>query len=196
MKLLMATALIATVGLGSMQGADRDRERGGFEDRRKGGNSPGGGMQSIMQEMNEEQRAAMREMFMEMRESGQGLMQKIQRHRAELQELMSARTINEKAIRDKVMAVAKLEADSMIMRAKAFAKLRDAGVDEKVLKMMMSRSGGSQGGQRGGMSRGGGSDRFQRGGDRGGFGDRPERGPREGSKEGADSKKRRPEFDQ
>jgi len=195
MKLLMATALIATVGMGSMQGADRDRERGGLDERRKGGNSSAVGMQSIMQNMNEEQRTAMREMFMEMRDSGQGLMQKTQRHRTELQELMSARIINEKAIRAKVMAIAELEADSMIMRAKAFSKLRDAGVDENLLKMMMSRMGGGQSGQRSGMSRGGGSARFQRGGDRGGFGDRPERRPREGSKEGADSKQRRPEFD-
>lgn len=197
-NLLMAAALTAAVGMSSVEGAERDRERGGSDDRRRGGNFGGrGDRPNFMQDMSQEQQQAMREVFMEMREKGQGTMQKIQRHRQELQELVGARTINEKAIRDKVMAIAELEADATIMRAKAFAKLRDAGVDESVLKMLTARMGGGQGMQRGGqgMQRGGG-DRFQRGGGRGGFGDRPQGRPREGSKEDAKSKSRRPEFDQ
>ena len=151
-----------------------------------------------MQNMSEEGRRAMMEAFREIREGGQDLTIKQQKLRRELAGLITSGEVNEKAIREKVMAIAEVEADMTVMRAKMFAKMKDAGVSEEVLKLMASRMGGQQRGPGGpggeGMRRGG------VGGERGGFsregfGSRDRR-PERGKPDEAESKKRRPEFEQ
>ena len=151
-----------------------------------------------MQNMSEEGRRAMMEAFQEIRSSGQELQQQSMRLKKELGQMLVSGEVDEKAIRNKVMAIAELDADMMVMRAKMFAKMKDAGVPEETLKMMAARFGGSQpGGMRGGqggegMRRGGLGGREGSGRDGGFGGRRPERAaPAEG-----DAKKRRPEFEQ
>lgn len=199
----VAAALFA-VGSISISAAEREGrggregERGSFGDRRQGS----GGRASFMQGMSEEGRRAMMEAFREIREGGQELTSKQSKLRRELAAMITSGEVDEKAIRNKVMAIAEVEADMTIMRAKMFAKMKEAGVSDEVLKMMASRMGGAgprgPGGQGGeGMRRGGfGGDRggFSREG-RSGFGDR-DRGRSEREKPDAEEgKKRRPEFE-
>ncbi len=199
--LLLATALFATVGSCAVSGADRDRERGrgergagrgGFGDR-----PSADGRADFMQNMSEEARNAIREAFMEIRKSGgQELQEKSARMRRELGELITSGKVDEKAIRNKVMAIAEIDVDVTVMRAKMFAKMKEAGVSDQMLKMMAARMGG-------GRPPSGESARGQMGG-RGGFGERGGREgfsgrgrpERDGGRPEADGKKRRPEFEQ
>jgi Spy/CpxP family protein refolding chaperone len=195
----LATALLVTVGKSAVSGADRDRERGERGEGRGGfGDRPSTeGRANFMRNLSEEARQAMREAFMEIRKSGgQELQEKSARMRRELGGLITSGKVDEKAIRSRVMAIAEIDADVMVMRAKMFAKMKEAGVSDEMLKMMAARMGG-------GVRPAGGEGARGSMGSRGGFGDRGGREgfsgrgrpEREGGRPDADGKKRRPEFE-
>jgi len=166
----------------------------GFRGRPQGG--PGGGFQNL----SEEAREAMREVFSAMRENGGNSMRKMGEVQRELSELITSGKVDEKAIRAKVLAKAELEAEVTISRARAFAKLKEKGVSDEVLKQISGvLSGGFRGGPGGPGAREGGGNRP---GDGDGFRGRGQEGEREKSrsrtpaKDGAGKEKpRRPEFD-
>ena len=142
MKLLrtltVAAALIA-VGNFSSNAAERDNRKGGFERRQGGG---GSGRSGFMQNMDPKVMAAMREAFREGGSSARELGSQEQKLRRELAEMITSGTVDEKAIRNKVMAIAEVQVESTILRAKMFSKMKEAGASEEMLKMMASRMGG------------------------------------------------------
>jgi len=208
-QLILATALVIAVGDFSAGAAERGKGRGerpGFGADRPGFGGerrPPGGRPQFMENLSEEGRRALMEAYKQMRSSGQELQQKVMRLRKELGQMLVSGEVDEKAIRNKVMAIAEVEADITVMRARMFARMKEAGVPEETLKMMALRMGGGQPGMRGpggeGMWRGGEGMRRGGFGGREGFGGkadltsrRPERGaPKEG-----EARKRRPEFEQ
>ncbi|MBM3877822.1 MAG: periplasmic heavy metal sensor [Verrucomicrobia bacterium] len=108
------------------------------------GQGQGQGPANFMADLTEEQRNAVREImgatFQNQREANESLMTA----RREMNELLTAPKFDEKAIRDKVMAIAKMDADMAVLRAKAFAEVRkQLGTDvaEKLKPMFMGGPG-------------------------------------------------------
>ncbi|MGB0579684.1 MAG: Spy/CpxP family protein refolding chaperone [Limisphaerales bacterium] len=197
LSILAVAAVLIAVGNSSASAAERDGRNGGFGDRRQGGAS-GSGRSGFMQNMDPKVMEAMREAFREAGGSARELAGKEQKLRRELTGLITSGQVDEKAIRDKVMALAEVQVETTVLRAKMLAKMKKAGASDELLKMLASRMGG--GGQRpGGMQGGGeGMRRGNLGGDKAGFGregvgDRDRR-PDRGKPNEAESKKRRPEF--
>ncbi|MBI5802973.1 MAG: hypothetical protein HZA92_19905 [Verrucomicrobia bacterium] len=120
--------------------------------------------QELFRDLNDDQRAALRGYF----EAQQGAMretaEKSMRLRREITEFAVADKINEGLIRDKIMEAAKLEAESTIARARAFAQVREKLPKETVerLRGMIASMGPRPGGQ-GPMQ--GGQDGRREGGD-------------------------------
>ena len=115
--------------------------------------------------LSDEQREALRTLNTDTRE----LNTKLSEARKELNASVYAETINEAAIREKSAAVAKIEADIAVARAKGFAKIRDKFTAEQIdgFKNMPGFGGGGfggRGGGAGGPGGGGGGNRRPAGG--------------------------------
>lgn len=127
-------------------------------DGQRGGVNP----QDLFHDLNDQQRMALRGFFETnqdvMRETGE----KLARLRREIAESAVSDKPNEELIRDKSMAVAKLEADVTLARARAFARVRDQLPKETVerLRKMMANFG-----PRPGFQPQGGADVRREGGD-------------------------------
>lgn len=117
--------------------------------RRAGGGGGGGG--GAMQSMTDEQRQALQQVSEETKE----LNSKLSEARKELGGAIYAEKLDEKMIRDKAAAVAKIDADLYVARAKAFAKVRSKFTPEQI-EAFKSNPGG-MGGR--GMGGGGGGRR-------------------------------------
>lgn len=180
LSLLLFCTLTFSVAVNA---ADRERERGGF------GKRPGGDRGAMFEKLGPEAQKAMREMFMEMRESGGDLQRRNMKLRQELQGLVMSGKVDEDAIRAKVKEVSEIEVEMTILRARAIAKLKESGVSEETLRMIAGRMGGGPPGGRGGPGMEG------RGRERGESGQRPREGGRRPAPEEGDQKGRRPEFD-
>lgn len=168
LALMAATALVqvtpafAQAGGGGAGGAGGGGQAGG-----QGGGRRGGGP---IANFSEEQRAALRQLGQDNRE----LNTKLSEARKELNAAIYAETVNEAAIREKSAAVAKIEADVAVARAKGFAKIRDKFSAEEIesLKNAPAFGGGGFGGRGGGGPGGGGG-----GGGQGGAGGANRRPP-------------------
>ncbi len=142
--------------------APRGEQRGEFRPGEGQRGQPGQPFnpQELFRDLNDDQRNALRGYF----ESQQGVMREVgersMRLRREITEATIADKPNEGLIRDKIMEAAKLEAESTIARARAFAQAREKLPKETVerLRNMIANSGprpgmqgpmqGGQGGQR------------------------------------------------
>ncbi len=128
--------------------------QGGGQGGRRGGGGP-------MANLSDEQREALRTLSQDTRE----LNTKLTEARKELNGAVYAETVNEASIREKSAAVAKIEADIAVARAKGFAKIRDKFTAEQIESLKNApgfgggfggRGGGGAGGQGGGNRRPGG----------------------------------------
>lgn len=142
---------------------DRDGRPGERGEMRGGDGQRGGGNpQDLFQNLNDQQRAALRGFFETnqdvMRETGE----KLARLRREIAESAVSDRPNEDLIRDKSMAIAKLEADVTLARARAFARVRGQLPKDTVerLRMMIANFG-----QRPGFQPQGGPEVRREGGD-------------------------------
>ncbi len=126
-----------------------------------GGGRRGGGP---MANLSDEQREALRTLSADTRE----LNTKLTEARKELNAAIYAETVNEATIREKSAAVAKIEADVAVARAKGFAKIRDKFTTEQIdtFKNSPGFGGGfgGRGGGAGGAGGGGGGNRRPGGG--------------------------------
>ena len=145
----------------------------------------------MLENLSEEGRAAMREIFMEMREVGGDLQRKSQSLREQLMKLVLSGDVDEKAIRSTVRELSDIEADATVLRAKAVARMKDAGIPEEAIRAIAMRMGGRPPEGRGRGMEG-----------REGFGDRGRgrdfgRGEREEDRKPSSEGRRegRPEFD-
>ena len=123
-----------------------------------GGAAGGGGGQGRrgggpMANLSDEQREALRTLSTDTRE----LNTKLSEARKELNGAVYAETVNEATIREKSAAVAKIEADVAVARAKGFAKIRDKFTAEQIdgFKNMPGFGGGGFGGRGAGAGAGG-----------------------------------------
>lgn len=140
--LLAASLLLVTPSLISAQDANRQGGQGQGQGRRGGG---GGAFAN----MSEEQRAAMQEVNQEVREQSRA----VNEARTELNNAIYAEKMDEAKIREKSAALAKLEADLAVARAKAFAKVRGKFTSEQIEALKSMQGGGRGGG--GGRRQGG-----------------------------------------
>jgi len=189
------------------EGRPVDGQRGDFrpgEGQRGPGNAPFNQQfnpQELFRDLNDDQRNALRGFFEAqqnvMRETGERSM----RLRREIAESAMADKPNEQAIREKIMQAAQLEAEATIVRARAFAQVRERLPRETVerLRNMIANQGPRagfqppmQGGQRDGDVRREGGD-VRRDGDvrREGEFRRPD-APRDGDRRPAEGDFRRP----
>jgi Spy/CpxP family protein refolding chaperone len=142
LTLLAATLLVSTPAI-------RAEDAAANAPRRAGG---GGG--GAMQGMSDEQRQALQQVSEETKE----LTTKLSEARKELGGTIYAEKLDEKMIRDKAAAVAKIDADLYVARAKAFAKVRSKFTPEQI-EAFKSNPGGM-----GGRGMGGGGGRRPAGG--------------------------------
>ena len=134
LTLLAATLLVSTPAIQAEDAAANAPRRAG-----------GGG---ALQGMSDEQRQALQQVSEETKE----LTTKLSEARKELGGAIYAEKLDEKVIRDKAAAVAKIDADLSVARAKAFAKVRSKFTPEQI-EAFKSNPGG-MGGR--GMGGGGG----------------------------------------
>lgn len=122
-----------------------DRERGEFRsvEGQRGGFNP----QEMFQNLNENQRMALRGFFEANQDITRETTEKMMRLRREITESALADKPNEVLIREKSMEVAKLEADATIARARAYARVRDQLPKETTerLRMMVAGAGSRPG---------------------------------------------------
>ncbi len=157
LALLAATALYQTTPAFAQAPAGGGAPAAGGQ----GGGRRGGG--GPMANMSDEQREALRQIATDNRE----LTTKLTEARKELGGAIYAETVNEGTIREKSAAVAKIEADLAVARAKGFAKVRDKFTAEQIdaMKNMPGGFGGRGGGGGGaGGAGGGGANRRPPGG--------------------------------
>ena len=120
-----------------------------------GGGGGRGGRGFGLPNATEEQTAAFRQMNVETAD----VQAKLMEARTALNDAIYAAKVDEAAIKEKAAAVAKVEADLSVARAKAFDKVRSKFTPEQIdaLKQMGARGfGGRGGGRRGGGGGGGG----------------------------------------
>ena len=128
---------------------------------------PGPGAALMERVLTEEQRESMRTIMASQREEMRGIQEKMRAARKELLQASMADKFDEDLVRTKALAVAKLEAELTVLRAKAMSQVQPPLSDEQIEKIMnppqdrmQSRDGEPRPGER--------------------RGDRPPRGPREG----------------
>lgn len=122
---------------------------------------PGGGGRGGFG-LDEQQRNTLREEMAKQQNEVQQLNEKLQAAQRELMKEVLAEKQDEKKIREKADAVAKIQADLMVLRAKAFAAInptlkpeqRDQMIENRFSFMMLQGGGGMMGAP--GMRRGGG----------------------------------------
>lgn len=117
--------------------------------------------------LTEDQRESMRSIMASQRETMRELQEKIRTARQELMKASFAEHFNEDLVRNKAMAVARLETDMTVLRAKAMSQVQPPLSDEQIEQIMNPPQGRLQPG-----------DGDRRPGDR--PGDRPTRRPRDG----------------
>ncbi len=126
---------------------------------------PGANFQNPMADLTEDQRETVREVLNSIFQDNREMMESMMTARRELSEAFSAPKLDEKALRDKAAAVAKLDADVLVARAKAFARVREKlgpDVAERIKSVFLPGMGGpGMGGPRPGGPGGPGGD-FQR----------------------------------
>lgn len=86
-----------------------------------------------------DQRAQFREEMMSQRERQRELDEKTMKLRRELDELMLAEKLEEKAVREKANALAEVETERTLMRARAFAKVRPSLTEEQLKRLRDAR---------------------------------------------------------
>ena len=136
---------------------------------RFGQQPPRGGMGGFPIEMvlNENQRAEFREAMDSQRDKFRELDEKNAKLRRQLDEALFAKELDEKAVRNLSLALAEVEADRTLIRARAFAKVRPSLTEEQLERLKNLRAEMGQG-QRPGEQRPG----------EGGFRPGPPRQPR------------------
>jgi heavy-metal resistance protein len=140
---------------------------------------PGGpGVLPVERVLNDEQRRVFREEMQSQRERLKELNEKASKLRPELDEALFAEKLDEKLVRDKVAALAELEADRSLIRARALAKVRPTLSEEQLTRLKNLRAELAREGFRGPAD-----GRF-RGPPEGGFRGPPQdfRGPGEGDR--------------
>lgn len=150
------------------EGRPVDGQRGDFrpgEGQRGPGNAPFNPQfnpQELFRDLNDDQRAALRGFFEAQQNVMREVGEKSMRLRREIAESALADKPNEQAIREKIMQAAQLEAEATIVRARAFAQVRERLPRETVerLRNMIANQGPRpgfqppmQGGQRDGEVR-------------------------------------------
>jgi Spy/CpxP family protein refolding chaperone len=121
---------------------------------------PGGGGRGGFG-LDEQQRNTLREEMQKQQDAVQQLNEKLQAAQRELMKEVLAEKQDEKKIREKADAVAKIQADIMVLRAKAFASINPTLKPEQKEQMIENRfsfmmlQGGMMGGPGAGMRPGG-----------------------------------------
>lgn len=139
----ISAAALSVVFLAAAQESERPRRPSPQADVPRGerpqGNArrPGGFPEDLL---SEEQRAQVRD-FMEAHRERQGdLDEKTRQLRRELEEATYADQLDEKLIREKASALAGLESERVLIRAKAFAKIRPSLTPEQLEKIKKRRA--------------------------------------------------------
>jgi len=86
--------------------------------------------------LTEDQRESMRAIMVSQREAMREIQEKMRMARKELLKASLANTFDEETVRVKAMAVAKLEADLTVLRAKALSQVQPPLSDEQVEQIM------------------------------------------------------------
>lgn len=152
--LLHLTPTFAQNGNAGGGGGGQAGGQAGGQGGRRGGGGP-------MANLSDEQREALRTLSQDTRE----LNTKLTEARKELNGAVYSETVNEASIREKSAAVAKIEADIAVARAKGFAKIRDKFTAEQIESLKNAPGfGGGFGGRGGGAGGQGGGNRRPGGG--------------------------------
>ena len=151
-KLLAASLLATALGAVLVVVAEPDREqnperrppprdgagsgqRPQFTPGGPGRGGPGLGFERLFSVLTEDQRASLREAMDGLREKSRELEEKLRDARKDLFAASLAEKFDEDAVRQKAMAVAKLDAELTVLRAKAFSKMRPALTPEQIEKV-------------------------------------------------------------
>jgi Spy/CpxP family protein refolding chaperone len=105
---------------------DRPEARGQF----------GPGVPPIERVLTEEQRESMRSIMASQRDEMRGIQEKMRVARKELLKVSLAEKFDEDLVRSKALAVAKLEADLTVMRAKAMSQVQPPLSEEQIEQIM------------------------------------------------------------
>jgi Spy/CpxP family protein refolding chaperone len=140
---IKATFLIGVLGVAiSAFGQSQNQSSDNASPRRQFGPGLAGrfspGFERVLSVLTEEQRASMREAMAGDREKVRELEQKIRESRKELFELGLREKFDEAAVREKAAAVAKLDAEMMVLRVKAISKVRPPLTHEQIEKIRNS----------------------------------------------------------
>jgi Spy/CpxP family protein refolding chaperone len=98
------------------------------------GLQPGPGL--VERVLNQEQRESMRDVLASQRAATRGILEKMRVARRELLKASLAESFDEDAVQAKAMAVAKLEADLAVLRAKALSQIQPPLSDEQIEKVL------------------------------------------------------------
>ena len=93
------------------------------------------GLDRVLNVLTDEQRASFREAIQSQREKVREIEEKIRDARKEIFEAGLKEKFDEEAVRQKAMAAAKLEAEMMVLRAKAFSQMRPPLSAEQMEKL-------------------------------------------------------------
>jgi Spy/CpxP family protein refolding chaperone len=110
-----------------------ERQRG---NRPEPGFQPGPGAAIAERVLNEEQRQSMRDIMASQRETMRDLQEKIRIARRELLKASLAEKFDEDMVRSKALAVAKLEAELTVLRAKAISQVQPPLSEEQIEQIM------------------------------------------------------------
>ena len=133
---------------------------------------PGPGLALMERVLTEDQRESMRSIIASQREAMREIHEKMRVARKELLKVSLVDSFDEEAVRAKAMAVAKLEADLTVLRAKALSQVQPPLSDDQVEQIMNAPQERMQPGEpRSNERRGDRQPRFREGND-------PQRSPR------------------
>ena len=135
--LTAAFLLINAAGAFAQNANGQGAAQGGGQGRRGGG-------AAALQSMTEDQRAAVQAMNQETQDQSR----KVAAARTELNNVIFAEKVDEAQIKEKAAAVAKLDAELAVARAKAFAKIRSKFTSEQIDILKALPAGGRGGGGR------------------------------------------------
>ena len=105
-------------------------------DRPEGRMQPGPGAQVMERVLTEEQRESMRTIMASQRETMREIQEKIRVARKELLKASLAESFDEEVVRARALVVAKLEADMIVLRAKAMAQVQPPLSDKQIEQIM------------------------------------------------------------
>jgi Spy/CpxP family protein refolding chaperone len=101
----------------------------------------GAGFERLQSVLTEEQRASLREAMQAQREKLRDLEEQIRDQRQQLMLAGLTEKFDEEAVRKKALAVAKVEAEMTVLRAKAFSQIRPALTAEQMAKLKAGPAG-------------------------------------------------------